>query len=75
MKTAESRTRCRMPMPVFVILGHSTQHQTKGNIIIDNQSCSPLSLIDALTSEKDVPLDTVNESVVYYCFFMLVDSG
>lgn len=69
MKTAESRTRCRMPMPVFVILGHSTQHQTKGNIIIDNQSCSPLSLI-----EKDVPLDMVNESVVYYCFFMLVDS-
>lgn len=51
MKTAEERrTRCRMPMPVFIILGHTSQHQIKGTISIDilNQSCGLLSLIDVL---------------------------
>lgn len=39
-----------MPMPVFVILGHTSQHQIKGNISIDilNQGCGPPSLTDAL---------------------------
>lgn len=39
-----------MPMPVFVILGHTGQHQIKENISIEflNQSCGLLSLIDAL---------------------------
>jgi len=39
-----------MPMPVFVILGHICQHRVKGNRSIDilNQTCGPMSLVDAL---------------------------
>lgn len=56
-----------MPMPVFVVLGQTSQHQIKGSISIEilNPSCGLWSPIDALGEEKDAPPDTVTESATY----------
>lgn len=56
-----------MPMPVFVVLGQTSQHQIKGSVSIDilNQSCGLLSPKDPLGEEKDAPPDTVSESATY----------